>query len=69
MQCYLTQLILQFLLLLFIVLISVQDRLKTQNLLVVIVSYIFYYWWDWRFLAFLIFSTIVDYSMGIKIHK
>src|SRR5690242_19755810 len=27
-------------------------------------SYLFYGWWDWRFLALLGFSTTVDYTLG-----
>ena len=42
---------------------------KQQNLLVLIVSYIFYGWWDWRFLSLILFSTIVDYSIGILLSK
>ncbi len=39
-------------------------NLKLQNLLIVIASYLFYSWWDWRFLSLILFSTIVDYSVG-----
>lgn len=28
-------------------------------------SYIFYGWWDWRFLALVLFATVVDYSLGL----
>ncbi|MES3017973.1 MAG: MBOAT family O-acyltransferase [Bacteroidota bacterium] len=41
--------------------------LKLQNLLIVIASYIFYGWWDWRFLSLLLFSTLVDYSVGRRL--
>ena len=44
-------------------------NLKLQNLLIVIASYTFYGWWDWRFLSLIIFSTIVDYSIGIALSK
>lgn len=36
-----------------------------QNILIVIASYVFYGWWDWRFLSLIIFSTVLDYSIGI----
>ncbi|MGD1839709.1 MAG: MBOAT family O-acyltransferase [Thermonemataceae bacterium] len=39
-------------------------NLRLQNLLTVTASYIFYGWWDWRFLSLIIFSTIVDYLVG-----
>ncbi|MBI9098402.1 MAG: MBOAT family protein [Spirochaetaceae bacterium] len=42
-----------------------QDYLKIQNLLLVFASYIFYGWWDWRFLFLILFSTLVDYFVGI----
>ena len=42
----------------------VQNNLKLQNLFLIISSYIFYGWWDWRFLALIFFSTIVDYFVG-----
>lgn len=42
-------------------------NLKLQNLLIVTASYVFYGWWDWRFLALILFSTIVDYYVGQKL--
>ncbi|MEQ6123454.1 MBOAT family O-acyltransferase [Pseudotenacibaculum sp. MALMAid0570] len=42
-------------------------NLKLQNALIVIASYIFYGWWDWRFLSLIIFSTLVDYSIGYSL--
>ncbi|MBI9107202.1 MAG: MBOAT family protein [Spirochaetales bacterium] len=45
------------------------QNLKSQNLLVVFVSYIFYGWWDWRFLGLILISTIVDYLVGIQLSK
>ena len=41
-----------------------QKNLKLQNALIVIASYVFYGWWDWRFLSLIIFSTVVDYLVG-----
>lgn len=38
--------------------------LKLQNFLVLVVSYIFYGWWDWRFLSLIITSTAVDYFVA-----
>jgi D-alanyl-lipoteichoic acid acyltransferase DltB (MBOAT superfamily) len=40
-------------------------KLHIQNLLLVVASYIFYGWWDWRFLSLIFFSTIVDFYVGI----
>ncbi len=44
-------------------------RLYWQNLCIVISSLVFYGWWDWRFLFLLIFSTLVDYLVGIKLNS
>ena len=44
-------------------------NLKLQNFLLVASSYLFYGWWDWRFLSLILFSTIVDYSVGIGLLK
>jgi alginate O-acetyltransferase complex protein AlgI len=40
------------------------QNLKIQNLLIVISSYFFYGWWDWRFLSLILLSTILDYVVG-----
>ena len=39
-----------------------------MNFLILISSYIFYGWWDWRFLTLILLSTIVDYFVGLKIY-
>jgi D-alanyl-lipoteichoic acid acyltransferase DltB (MBOAT superfamily) len=44
-------------------------QLKLQNALIVISSYLFYGWWDWRFLSLIIFSSLVDYAIGIYLGK
>jgi len=44
-------------------------NLKLQNLLIVLASYFFYGWWDWRFLSLIMISTFVDYSVGIALSK
>ena len=39
-------------------------NLKLQNFLIVLASYVFYGWWDWRFLSLIIFSTFIDFTVG-----
>jgi alginate O-acetyltransferase complex protein AlgI len=34
---------------------------RPQNVFLLIASYIFYAWWDWRFLGLILLSTVVDY--------
>jgi len=45
------------------------NHLKLQNFLIVVSSYLFYGWWDWRFLSLIAFSTLVDYTVGLKLKK
>lgn len=44
-------------------------NIKLQNFLLLAASYVFYGWWDWRFLSLILFSTIVDYSVGLELEK
>lgn len=46
-----------------------QKNLRLQNALILVSSYIFYGWWDWRFLSLILFSTIVDFFIGQFIFK
>ncbi|WP_353778454.1 MBOAT family O-acyltransferase [Winogradskyella sp. 3972H.M.0a.05] len=46
-----------------------RGALKIQNALLVLTSYIFYGWWDWRFLALIIFSSSVDFFVGKALSK
>jgi D-alanyl-lipoteichoic acid acyltransferase DltB (MBOAT superfamily) len=43
--------------------------LKLQNVFIVIASYVFYGWWDWRFLFLLFISTCSDYLVGLGLLK
>jgi len=45
-----------------------QRNLRWQNTLLLVASYVFYGWWDWRFLSLIALSTVVDYWVGIRIH-
>lgn len=44
-----------------------QRNLKAQNAFILIASYVFYGWWDWRFLGLIAFSSLVDYVAAIRI--
>ena len=44
-------------------------NLRFQNLLVLVASYVFYGWWDWRFLGLIALSTVVDFLVGIRIEE
>ncbi|WP_349663562.1 MBOAT family protein [Cellulophaga lytica] len=47
----------------------VNKNLQLQNFLLLVASYVFYGWWDWRFLSLIAFSTLVDYSLGVLLGK
>lgn len=43
--------------------------LQWQNLFVIVASYIFYGWWDWRFLLLIAFTSFCSYLSGILLEK
>ncbi len=49
--------------------IIANKNLKLQNALIVVTSYLFYGWWDWRFLSLILFSTLIDYAVGVGLSK
>lgn len=42
-------------------------KLRLQNLFVVFASYVFYGWWDWRFLLLIAFTSFCSYASGLLI--
>ena len=40
---------------------------RSQNAVLVVASYLFYGWWDYRFCALILFSSLVDFLIGSKI--
>ena len=44
-------------------------QVRWQNLLVVAASYVFYGWWDWRFLLLIAFTTVCSYFSGLLIGR
>ncbi|AOW21161.1 MBOAT family O-acyltransferase [Urechidicola croceus] len=47
----------------------VAKKLHYRNALLLISSYVFYGWWDWRFLFLIAISSAVDFFVGKKIYK
>ncbi|MDB4498139.1 hypothetical protein N9251_02220, partial [Gammaproteobacteria bacterium] len=45
------------------------NNLKLQNAFIVAVSYLFYGWWDWRFLLLIFFTSICSWTSGLLIEK
>lgn len=54
-----------FILLFFPLYFGTKGRMRTWVCLVA--SYIFYGWWDWRFLSLIVFSTVMDWWFGLWI--
>ncbi len=54
-----------FFIVVYLLYLSLQYR--RQNRMLLIASYIFYGYWDWRFLFLILGSTILDYFCGLKI--
>ncbi|MEM6326710.1 MAG: MBOAT family protein [Bacteroidota bacterium] len=46
-----------------------QERVRAQNALLVVASYVFYAWWDWRFLSLIVLSSILDFVCGLRIGR
>ena len=46
-----------------------KHQLLLQNLFIVVASYIFYGWWDWRFLILIAITTVLSFLSGIGIEK
>lgn len=44
---------------------ALNGRIRLQNVLLLVASYVFYGWWDWRFLSLIAISSIVDYSLSL----
>ena len=44
-------------------------NLKLQNLLIVVASYVFYGWWDWRFLILIAFTSFCSWGSGLLIEN
>jgi len=42
----------------------VARSLKLQNLFLLVMSYVFYGWWDWRFLSLIFMSSLIDFLVG-----
>lgn len=53
-----------FLAVVFFTLWKFRKSLKAYNLILLVASYIFYGWWDYRFLFLMFFSSLVDYTVG-----
>ena len=56
-----------FLPIVFVLYWFVFQKREWQNLLIVTASYVFYGWWDWRFLFLIVFTSLCSFYSGILI--
>ncbi|MCP4808273.1 MAG: MBOAT family protein [Proteobacteria bacterium] len=42
---------------------------RAQNVLLLLASWFFYAWWDWRFLGLIVLSTSIDYVAALKLSR
>tara|TARA_B100001109_G_C18856991_1_gene472171 strand:- start:152 stop:1582 length:1431 start_codon:yes stop_codon:yes gene_type:complete len=45
------------------------SQYRKQNVVILLASYVFYGWWDWRFLSLIMLSSALDYGIGIALAK
>ena len=46
-----------------------QRNLKGQNIFIVVASYVFYGWWDWRFLLLIAFTSFCSWGCGMLMKR
>lgn len=46
-----------------------KHQLRLQNIFIVVSSYVFYGWWDWRFLLLIAFTSFCSWGSGLLIRK
>jgi len=44
-----------------------RPSVRPQNVLLLFASYLFYGWWDWRFLSLIVFSSALDFAIGLAL--
>ena len=58
-----------FLPIVFVLYWFVFQKRNWQNLLIVTASYVFYGWWDWRFLFLIAFTSLCSFYSGVLIER
>lgn len=58
-----------FLPIVFAIYCFLQKNYKWQNSFLLLASYVFYGWWDWRFLGLLIGMSVAAYISGYAINR
>ena len=55
----------------FVIVLLLYSRMERrwQNYMLLAASYVFYGWWDWRFLSLLVGTTVLDWYLGLRIER
>ena len=53
----------------FVVYNVVKNNQRLKWITITVFSFIFYGWWDWRFLFLILFSGLLDYISALNMHK
>ena len=48
---------------------SHRQQLTLQNLFILVASYVFYGWWDWRYLILIAFTSVCSWASGLLISQ
>lgn len=49
--------------------VAINNNYKWQNTLLLVASYFFYGWWDWRLMLLLFALSLLNYFIGIKVEE
>ena len=44
-------------------------RLRLWKAMIIVASYVFYGWWDWRFVLLLVAATVIDQALAVQIGR
>jgi D-alanyl-lipoteichoic acid acyltransferase DltB (MBOAT superfamily) len=58
-----------FLLIVFLLYWRFSKKVRIQNLFLLVASYFFYSWWNWKYLSLVLFCSIVNYMAGLLLMK
>lgn len=49
--------------------ISTKHSIQVRNAFILLASYVFYGWWNWKFLGLIVVSSVIDYFIGQTLYK
>jgi D-alanyl-lipoteichoic acid acyltransferase DltB (MBOAT superfamily) len=44
-------------------------EVRRRNIFIILASYVFYGWWDWRFLGLIFLSSLIDYLIAARLDR